>query len=628
MKTIKMCKFPKRGGVELLFLFILTVSIVFLQINFEGYRALQAYFLLVFPISMLGTVLIMKLYLKGIMDFVKKERHGWLVFLGILVAQFIAFLPMLTQPYLFMDELWMFQGTGKPDILSFLPLGRPLAFFVDALYKDIFWTNSNLARFFSALIAMFFTSLLFFWIYKCSKNMSFTFLLTVFTCVTSSMMDMVSFLAGCPMLYGLLFSSVSVYSFQEATNAFYNNQKGISCFWIAISFFTLVFGFNCYAISTPIVFFLLGIYVFTNKCSKKVALHLTSYAGIFIAAALIYYVSIYFFSARYNIVGQIATRGVLTLSPPFILDKLKWFAAVVLPQGIYRLFDAFSFGKITIRNNLFWETGIVNDMGSILCVLFFAFLVFGFAFLWRKGQIKGISIVLEIMLCVASFYPFLVLPESNYMSYYAFPNFCMCCFFFVVIADKCYTHVAQKIKSFFKIQRGLIIVFLLFISIEFNVYSNIAWAQYNIIPFTVAKTEILNQFAILQNTRKIYVIGAAAPVQLDSFSIQTIQQVLYDLGENANDYEITCTLNDSYSKGVAEEIFLNIYNSATVIEKTVLDDCYTADLYYRIYWANEDKITPENAQVLKNLFLRTGIIPEKDSAVFVDLRAVNLWRHL
>lgn len=93
----------------------------FLKINFEGYHALQAYFLLVFPISVFGTVLITKLYLKGITDFIKKEKHGWLVFLGILIAQFVAFLPMLTQPYLFMDEFWMFQGEGKADILSFLP---------------------------------------------------------------------------------------------------------------------------------------------------------------------------------------------------------------------------------------------------------------------------------------------------------------------------------------------------------------------------------------------------------------------------------------------------------------------------------------------------------------------------
>lgn len=142
----------------------------------------------------------------------------------------------------------------KAKLISFRFFPRPLAFFVDALYKDVFWTNSNLARLFSALIAMFFTSLLFFWIYKWSKNTSFAFLLTVFTCVTSSMMDLVSFLAGCPILYGLLFSSVSLYSFQEATDAFHNNQKGISCFWIVISFFTLIFGFNCYAISTPIVF--------------------------------------------------------------------------------------------------------------------------------------------------------------------------------------------------------------------------------------------------------------------------------------------------------------------------------------------------------------------------------------
>lgn len=628
MKSIKAYTLPSWWGIGFLFLFILTVSLVFLQINFEGYHALQAYFLLVFPISVFGTVLIIKLYLKGITDFIKKEKHGWLVFLGILIAQFVAFLPMLTQPYLFMDELWMFQGEGKADILSFLPLGRPLAFFVDALYKDVFWTNSNLARLFSALIAMFFTSLLFFWIYKCSKNTSFAFLLTVFTCVTSSMMDLVSFLAGCPMLYGLLFSSVSLYSFQEATDAFHNNQKGISCFWIVISFFTLIFGFNCYAISTPIVFFLLGIYIFTNNSSKNMILHLTSYAGVFIAAALIYYASILFFSARYNIIGQIAVRGALTLSPRFILDKLKWFTAVVLPQGVYRLFDAFSFGKITIRNNLFWETEIVNDMGSIFCALFFVFVVSGFVLLWRKGQIKGFFIVLEIMFCIASFYPFLLLPESNYMSYYAYPNFCMCCLFFVVIANKCLLHATQRVKSFFKIQKGLIIVFLLFISIEFNVYSNIAWVQYNTIPFTVAKTEILNQFSTLQNTRKIYVIGAAAPVQLDSFSIQTIQQVLYDLGENANDYEITCTLSDSYSKGVAEDIFLNIYNCATEHEKTVLDDCYTADLYYGIYWANEEKITPEKAQILRSLFLRTGILPGEDSAVCVDLRAVNLWRLL
>ena len=74
MKSIKAYTLPSWWGIGFLFLFILTVSLVFLQINFEGYHALQAYFLLVFPISVFGTVLITKLYLKGITDFIKRKN--------------------------------------------------------------------------------------------------------------------------------------------------------------------------------------------------------------------------------------------------------------------------------------------------------------------------------------------------------------------------------------------------------------------------------------------------------------------------------------------------------------------------------------------------------------------------
>lgn len=609
-----------------LYLLILLGSYRFLQ-NYEGYRALKAYFLFVFPATILGTVLLVKAWAKPVKELFTKEKRSCAVLLGILAVQVIVFLPMLVQPYLFMDELWCFQGQDKWNILQFLPLGRPLAFFLQALYNGICWTNSNYGRLISACAAILLVVLIFVWVYKCTKSLLFSSVLALLTGATSSMVDIVSFLAAFPMLWGLLFSSLSVFFFLEAVKAF-PVKKSTACLWVAVSYCSLVLGFNCYAISTPIVFFLWGIYALKQQEWKDLITSLTIYAGVFLLGAVTYLMSINFFCDRYDIVGQVTARGSLTHELVFYVEKLQWFVTEVLPQGIYRIYDALSFGTLTTRNNLFFATEVGSGMGWILCGAYYVFVLIGlFLLLWKRRD-GALIFVLEILFTIASFFPFLILPESNYMSYYGFPCFCMCCLLLIAALCGYYRQISQKINLSVRFRRTAVVVLALLLALEYNTYSSTAWVQYNNIPFTVAKTEMLNQRDVLDRTRVIYVLGAAAPVQLDSFSIHTIRQVLYDLGEDPDRYHITCTLNGSYSTGVLDNIFEDAYSKATQEERALLDRCYTRDLYYGIYWSNDELITAEDSQALKDFFTRTGIIPSKEDAVWVDLRALNLWRML
>lgn len=615
--------------VATLYAFLLILTTIFLQWNYEGYFALKLYFLLIFPLAAMGLILLLVKSMAEIRKLVRNEKNGALALVALLVAEVIAVLPMLTQSYLFMDELWSFQEGGiTSSIIGGIPYGRPLVFFPFSFYDGISWANSYRGRIVSTCIALLITLFIFLWIYKMSKSVACSFVLALFTCVTSSMMDMVSFMAAASILWGLLFSIVSILSFHEAVETFYAREIK-SLFWLIASLCALVLGFNCYAIATPIVFFFLGVYVFYRCEGKKIFSYFTTYAGVFLVSILIYYLSVLFFCDRYDIVGQVANRGSISFSPEFLIQKIKWFVTAVLPQGIYRILDALTFGRITVRNNLFWETSLIGNLGWMLCGLFFAFILIGVVLFFRHGQREGLTtFVLEILLTIASFYPFLILPESNYMSYYAFPCFCMSCLLFVIAALGFYRTVVFKAKNIHLWKQVFIVGAAILFAVEFNVYSNTAWVQYNTIPFTVAKTEILNQYQILKEKRQIYVIGAAAPVQLDSFSIQMIQQVLLDLGENIEEYRITCTLNDAYSTGIAQNIFEKVYEQVSQSERDLLNRCYSKDLYYGIYWAVEQNISPEDAQVLKQIFINTGVIPTREEAVWVDLRSINAWRTL
>lgn len=607
-----------------LYLLILVASVVFLQKNYEGYRALKLYFLIVFPTTILGAILLTMRWSKPIKELFAKEKWGYIALIGILAAQLLAAIPMLTQPYLFMDEL-RFNGSIRRDILQFIPHGRPLAFFISPFYDGIYWTTSTQGRLVSTCVAMLLTTAIYLFALKTTESVHFASALTLFTCVTSSMMDMISFLAAYPMLWGLLFSSISVFLSVEAEKEFQAKRR-TGWFWLGASYCALLLGFNCYAITTPIVFFLLGIRILKKNENKELFSSLAIYACVFLASAITYYASVGFFCNRYNIVGQVAARGALTADVSFYIEKMRWFITEVFPQGIYRIYDALSFGRLTTRSNLYWATGIVDELGSILCGAYYVFVAVGLFFLLRRRRNAILVFVLEILLSVASFYPFLILPESNYMSYYAFPCFCMCCLLFIAALCGYYRLARQKRKETC-IKHVVICGLAFFLAIEFNSY-NISWIKYNEMPFTVAKTTLLNQWDVVERTKAIYVIGAAAPVQLDELSILTMQQVLYDLGENPGEYSITCTLNGNYSKGIGTEVFASVYSSATKEEQALLDCCYTVDNYYKIYWANDGQITAEDSQRLRELFMKTGIIPSEEDAVWIDLRSVNQWRVL
>lgn len=592
---------------------------------FQGYLAIRLLFLVVFPPIAAALVY----YLAGAyrdgeirLLFVK---DGKIPFLFVIIALLAALFPLLTHSFLFMDDLWYFDGSTVQNVIQlFIGFGRPLAGISAGFYSGISWSNSCIGRIISFVLILCYALLLYVWFQKFSKNNMLSLIMTVIVAGNFTIADMLGLILLFPMFFGLIFSAFSVMLFYHVYEKGKDLSKWQKLLFTLVSMLSLFYGFNHYAIATPIVFLFLAVIVYYEKWGKRLFYFFLKYAGLMVCAATLYYLSIYAFSSRYNIAGQIANRGALSFGVQMIIQKAEWFLFTVLPQCVYRVYCLFLGREIVITNNVYFSTGMRSHALTIcLLILFAAILLVGFIRFYLR-QRKVLPVVVLLAFIVFAFYPNLILPDSTYMSYYAYAVMALLLFYFISGIGEIGKLIRTK-WNWARIRSAALpalCVICVLVCLNVNRYAQDFWVEYNMTGYTIAENAARDNLDEIKSSKWIHVIGTQSPVQSNTFPIYLVQHVLRNLGLNPAEYRITASSSSYCTVGLSTAEYKELLSSATAQEAAKLSGYYRKDPMYDLYWLNNYNIPKEDQTILEHAFNRAKQIPSsQDHAVFIDLSA-------
>ena len=576
-------------------------------------------------------------------------------FIYIAIAMLLAYLPFLTQPFLFGDDLFFFKGGANNNLGSFLEYFRCLASIPYSLFSGIYWGNSNIARCITFGVAVLLAWFLYHWMLKVSKKRLTPFIVTLVMVVSLPMADILGFLAVFPMLFGLLFSVFSVgllWETVENPNITKPHKIGLAIVAILSAFI----GFNCYIIATPIVFVLCATLLCFSSRNKPLGRFVVQYAIVMIIAGVSSYAINIFAYNYYGIEGQ-ASRGQLSFDPSFYAGKVFWFFNTVLPQTIFSIWMSLTGTFVGDRHNLFWGTTLDPVLGGILLFVTFALLAFAFVVWCRRTKRISIAIGL-IALVPASFYPFLLLPESNYMSYYAYPLFCLLILYVVLSLRELvlvlqnrfskngfYAKESRDVSKHRLIARHgkdphgerscrassvLVAALGILLIVQTGSYAQKSWVNFCDTGYLVAKNAIMSNLGAVESTKRIHVYGSAHPVSISTYPIQLIENVLVDIDYDFGNLEITASTTESYLNGMGYEQWETVMAQAGEEEAKLLEKYYAKDPYYHVDWytvpqGQDEGVTTEETALLREIFVSCGLIPREGEAVFVDYRMYWQW---
>lgn len=557
-------------------------------------------------------------------------------FIIIVAGMLIAYLPYLTQPFLFGDDLWGFTGKANNDLGFYLDYYRCLASIPGSLYSGISWGNSNLGRCITFVAVIAFVWLVYRWMLVVSKKRLTSFVVAFSVAIGLPMADMLGFLSVFPLVFGLVFSVFSVSLLYEV-HVSREMSKAHRAWLTMTAILSMFIGFNCYIIATPIVFLLCASLLFFSTRSNRSNSFVIKYALVMILAGAMFYGINAFACDYYDVVGN-SSRGSLSFDPLFYADKGVWFFTVVLPQTIYSIWMSVIGTALSARHNLFWGASIDQGVSIFILLVTAGLLAFLMARVYQREK-RPLLVIGLVALIPASFYPFLLLPESNYMSYYAFPLYCLVIFYTILalreIALIIYrwrtgsgTHVSRKGNK--KTPLYIVIAVALLMVGQANCYSQQAWVNFCSKGYLIAKNTIMSNIDAINATKHIHVYGSAHPVSVSTYPIYLIKQVLSDVDYQFGDLVVTASTTESYLGGMNDDQRDAVLAQASPQTVDTINKYYIKDEYYNIYWytvpeGQSDELTASDTAIIRDAFIASGLIPSEGSAVFVDYRMYWQW---
>lgn len=556
-------------------------------------------------------------------------------FILIVAAMLVAYLPLLTQPFLFGDDLWGFGGRDNNNLGSFLGYFRCLASIPNALYSGIYWGNSNVGRCITFIAALAFAWLVYRLLLAITQKRLTSLVVTFAAVVSLPMADILGFLSVFPMVFGMLFSVFSVSLLYEA-----HGKKNMSKFGkLCLSFvavLSLFIGFNCYIISTPIVFVFCAALVYFSPCGKREAAFIGKYAAVMVVAGVMYYAVNSFACQYYEIAGQSA-RGQISFDPAFYGEKIIWFCTTVVPKTIYGLWMSLSGSGIGSANNNFWGNSL--DPGISAAIIAITAVLFVFMLIMRYRQGRRVAPLLGLIALVpASFYPFLLLPESSYISYYAYPLFCVLVLYVILSARELVLLLAARIGGVGahaeknSALRGPLCVLSIavLVSLQVSAYSQKAWVNFCTTGYTVAKNAVMSNHDQVNETKHIHVYGSPHLVGVNVYPVSLIDQVISDTDISKEGLVITASTDERYVDRLQRPQYETLEAWADPESLEVIRKYYTRNEYYDYYQfaipdGQSDEAIEYEMSLITKTFNASGLIPLEQDAVFIDYRTYWQW---
>lgn len=547
-------------------------------------------------------------------------------YIKLLFVQTLAFLPMYTQNFLYGDDLWGFASDFSGNISTGLYFSRPFISFLYGILPETSFMTIRYFRMITGLFLLTFGCILLRFIASRTKSFRLAFFISVLAVAACTAVDCIAYASVYPINSALMISALSFVIYLKAREAEGRRKKVL----LLESGICLFSAFCLYQIGTPIVFLL---YVIAekhdqNKKEGKRFGQAFSFLVYYGMTALTYLLINKVLQMSTGVTNGQAGRGHMIDSLELVQEKIAWFFGTVCPQALSRLVGNVCGSALFIENNMFYQCTFVKPViGTVLIVILTGLMICSIIVTAyeKKSNVYGFIAVVAIPL---SFYPFLILPESVFLTYYAIPIILL---FLWYVVDGIYSifRIAakkwDKVIQFRKVSNVLVVGIVLIIALRSNYYAENAWANYCRDSYEYLANNISAELAVRDDVDTILVNGTISPyVGGRDYVIFCVEDILREQGYSVESYHIVQSDNGYYLLSFPEG---EIEGMKEVLGQEQLEQVlqyYVHDDLYGRWSYNYTIRTQEEMEFLKECFEKTGqLAMEDEHTISINMSGFN-----
>jgi len=530
----------------------------------------------------------------------------------------ITSLPLLTESFFYYDDWW---DIGTNVLLSpqdLITLARPIHNLMFAVFDNIWIRNAYMLRWVVLPAVILYAVVLYRWLNSKTLDNNLSFLLACVLSVFAPVIDTLGYGSIAPFFYSILFSALSVICFEHAYVCYLQKEKFKLLIDAAFAFVMLFVALLTYQVGTQIVFVLLTVAVYFNLQKKSLLKFNIAYLMFFGVSNVSYLLFIKLLRWIYH-AEPWRSQTIGSLSE--LVGKTHFFKAVLI-QCIMQVEAAITGGSFfNERYHGYIITFFNQNIGNLFFIIVIVMIVAAFISYWvRTKSVLGLLSLFAFI--PMSFFVFLILSESGYLTYYAFALISLLMLYFLagliafarlvwviirIISLHFRSIVIKDLKPAY-----LVLPILVICALVSNYYARDFYVNYNSAVYNFVKYSI--QTAIeTGDVKRIHIFGIISPINADVYSRFVAETALKDLGENVSDYEITFSRNRYFLMRMQEADYVRIYEQISERDKQILDRIYAFGETYGQYsikaWPSE-----EDQMELQRIFMSAGVIPQASSS--------------
>ena len=548
------------------------------------------------------------------------KKYKYEIALTIIIV--ITMLPLLTESFFYYDDWWglgnLAADIASLNVQSMVTFARPFHNFTFLIFNNISIHNAFILKWVALPAVILYAVVLYRWLSSKTQNNGLSFLLACILSVFAPVMDCLGYGSITPYFYSVMFSAFSVICFEHAYECYLQKEKSKLLINFAFAFIMLFVALLTYQVGVQIVFILLAVAVYFNFQKKSLFKFNFAYL-IFFGVTNVSYLLIFKILRWIYHAGTWRSQTIGSQSE--LVGKIYFFKAVLI-QCIMQIEAAFTGGSFFNERYRGYFISFSNqNVGNLLFMFVIVMIVLALISYWlRTRSVLGLLSLLAFI--PMSFFVFLILSESGYLTYYAFGLISLLMFYFLtglISFAQLVWEIIRKLSLNFKtiVEKEfkpayLLLPMLVLSALVSNYYVRDFYVNYNSAVYNFVKYSI--QTAIeTGDIKRIHVYGLISPINADVYSGFVVDTALKDLGKNVPDYEITYSRNKYFFMRMQEADYVRIYDLVPEHDKQILDRIYafgeTYSEYYIKAWPSE-----EDQLELQRIFMSAGVIPQASSS--------------
>jgi hypothetical protein len=551
------------------------------------------------------------------------SKYELLLPVTILIVAF----PLLTETYLYYDDWWVIDGQVTTTLQSLLRYGRPFQSLVHVVFGDLTIENAYVFKWFYLPILILFSILLFRWVKDKSQNEFLSFFLACVVGLFGPAMDLLGYTSTSMFTVSILFTVFSVICIDKAYSLVVHHAQKTSMYWFALAVVSLFAANFAYQLGPQIFFFFLAIELYLSNDHK---INFKKYFTYALSFALSNGLYLLFFRVlhKFSNAEFQTNRSSVVHSIGQIREKAGFYWGVI-KQSLYQIFTSFT-GNLFVsqRYHGYYISFTHNKLGTIVLISITLFIVIGLIAYWIRTK-NALGSLLLLLFIPLTYYGFLLLSESGYLTYYAYAHISILLFYFLMGVVESLRFIAYILGKTIKklrqeaIQNQLIKVMMLLMLVVIGLVSNIYirdfYIKYNTVLYEYVKNNIVVSLDTGERSR-IHVYGNITPLNADVYSRFIVEAALRDLGKEPNDYLITYSKYKNLLERIEEKVFVAIEDKVSAEEYEFLLNFYTLSPHYRQYTLTN--FPSEQDQVLmQDIFKKAGLLPDPmgNDSIIIDI---------